>query len=75
MEGCEMEITIDKNELYNLIKKAIREVLEEKKFNFFLKNIPLVSKEEMEEIEKLYGKPTADKDIAYSETIEILNGK
>lgn len=66
-----MEITIDKNELYNLIKKAIREVLEEEKFKFFLKNIPLVSKEEMEDIEKLYGKPTADKDIAYSETIEI----
>lgn len=70
-----MEITIDKNELYNLIKKAIREVLEEEKFKFFLKNIPLVSKEEMEDIEKLYGKPTADKDIAYSETIEIWNGK
>jgi len=66
-----VEVTIDKNELYRLIKKAVREVLEEETLEFFLKNIPTISKEEMEDIEKLYGKPSADKEVAYSETVEI----
>jgi 2-phospho-L-lactate guanylyltransferase (CobY/MobA/RfbA family) len=67
----EVEVIIDKNELYSLIKKAVREVLEEETLEFFLKNIPLISKEEMEDIEKLYGKPSAGKEAAYSETIEV----
>lgn len=66
-----MEITVDKNELYSLIKKAVREVLHEEILELFLKNIPMSSKEEMEDIKKLYGKPSADKEVAYSETIEI----
>jgi hypothetical protein len=66
-----VEVIIDKNELYSLIKKAVREVLEEETLGFFLKSIPSISKEEMEDIEKLYGKPLADKKISYSETIEI----
>lgn len=51
-----MEVIIDKNELYDLIKKAVREVLEEETIEFFLKNIPPVSTGEMEDIKKLYGK-------------------
>ena len=66
-----MEVSIDKGELYGLIKKAVREVLHEESLEFFLKNIPLVSKEEMEDIEKLYSKPAAKRDAAYSETIII----
>jgi hypothetical protein len=66
-----MEITIDENELYSLIKKAVREVLQEETLELFLKSIPMVSKEEMEDIEKLYGKPSPDKEVAYSETVEI----
>ncbi len=66
-----MEITIDKNELYSLIKKAVREVLHEETLELFLKNIPAVSKEEMEDIEKLYGKPSEDKTVVCTETIEI----
>jgi hypothetical protein len=66
-----MEITIDKNELYSLIKKAVREVLHEETLELFLKSIPMVSKEEMKDIKKLYGKPSADKEVAYSETVEI----
>lgn len=66
-----MEVTIDKNELYSLIKKAVREALEEETLEFFLKNIPSISKEEMEDIEKLHGKPSEDKEVAYSETVEI----
>lgn len=66
-----MEITITKNELYSLIKEAVREVLHEESLEFFLKNIPLVSKEEMKDIESLYGKPSSAKEVAYTETIEI----
>ncbi len=66
-----MEVSIEKKELYSLIKEAVREVLQEERLEFFLKSIPLVSKEEMEDIEKLYGKPSSDKEIAYSETIKI----
>jgi hypothetical protein len=66
-----MEIAIDKNELYSLIKKAVGEVLHEETLKLFLKSIPMVSKEEMRDIKKLYGKPSADKEVAYSEIIEI----
>ena len=66
-----MEVTITKNELYSLIKEAVREVLHEESLEFFLKNIPLVSKEEMKDIESLYGKPSSAKEVAYTETIEI----
>ena len=66
-----MEITVDKKELYSLIKKAVREVLHEETLELFLKSIPMVSKEEMKDINKLYGKPSADKEAAYSETVEI----
>jgi hypothetical protein len=67
----EMEVIIDKNELYGLIKKAVREALEEEALEFFLKNISSISKEEMEDIEKLYGKPSTGKEATFSETIEV----
>jgi hypothetical protein len=67
----EMEVIIDKNELYGLIKKAVREALEEEALEFFLKNISSISKEEMEDIEKLYGKPSIGKEATFSETIEV----
>ena len=66
-----MEITTNKGELYDLIKEAVREVLQEESIDFFLKSIPHASKEEMEDIEKLYGKPPLHKKAAYNETIEI----
>ena len=66
-----MEISITKEELYELIKRAVKEVLQEESLEFFLKNIPMVSDEEMQDIEKLYGKPSSDKEIAYTEIIEI----
>jgi hypothetical protein len=66
-----MEITIKTDELYSLIKKAVREVLHEESLEFFMKNVPLVSKEEMEDIENRYGKPSPNKEVAFSETIEV----
>jgi hypothetical protein len=66
-----VEIIIDKNEPYSLVKEAVREVLHEERFEFLLKNVPFVSEEEMEDIKNLYDKPSAKKEVAYSETIEI----
>ncbi len=62
---------MDKDELYGLIKEAVREVLHEETLEFFFKNIPSVSKEEMKDIEILYGKPSTDKEVVYSENVEI----
>lgn len=66
-----MEVTINSDELYTLIKKAVREVLQEEALELFLKSAPVMSKEEMEDIERLYGKPSTEKETAYSETIEL----
>ena len=40
-----MEISITKEELYELIKRAVKEVLQEESLEIFLKNIPMVSDE------------------------------
>jgi len=66
-----MEVTINKDELYNLIKKAVREVLHEESVDYFLKNLPYVSKEEMDDIIKNHGKPDLGREAAYSESVEI----
>ncbi len=66
-----MKVITEKDELYKLIKEAVREVLNEEMVEIFLKNISLISKEEMKDIENLYGKPSSDKIAAFSETIEI----
>jgi hypothetical protein len=66
-----MEVTLDKKELLTLIKEAVREVFQEEVINIFLKSIPSVSQEEMQDIKKLYGEPSTGKEIAYSESIEI----
>lgn len=70
-EVKKMEISITKEELYELIKKAVREVLREESLEIVLNSIPVVSDEEMQDIEKLYGQPSSDKEIAYTEIIEI----
>lgn len=66
-----MKISTEKDELYRLIKEAVREVLNEEIMEIFLKKAPLISKEEMKDIENLYRKPSPDKIVAFSETIEI----
>jgi len=66
-----MEVTINKEELYLIIKQAVKEVLEEEKIDFFFKNLPSISSKEMEDINSTYGSPSQDKDIVFSETIEI----
>ena len=66
-----MEIVIEENELFRFIKKAVREVFQEETSKLFLKSISIVSKEEMKDIESLYGRPHPTKEVAFSETIEI----
>lgn len=65
------QLTVNKEELYGLIKEAVREVIHEESFELFLKNIPPVSEEEMGDIQKQHGKPSLKKDIGYSETVKI----
>ena len=66
-----MEIPISKSKLYDLVKKAMREAIQEEKIDIFLKGLPSVSEREMKDIEKLYGEPSKKKEVAFSETIEL----
>jgi hypothetical protein len=69
-----MLTTLTKKELYSIVKDAVREVMHEENENKtrnFLKQFPSVSKEEMEDIEHLYGKAPRKKHAARVETITI----
>ena len=66
-----MQVTVSKEELYTMIKDAVREVIQEKELHHILKSIPEVSDEEMQEITKKYGSPEKYHDVARSETIDI----
>jgi len=58
-----MQITINQDDLYSMIKKAVKDVIREERIEFILHNTPFVSPEEMEDIEKLYGKPKKRKAV------------
>ncbi len=66
-----IQIAINKEELKKIIKEAVKETVEEEKVENFFKSIPFVSNQEMEEINKLYGKPAEKKEPAYSEEMEV----
>ena len=66
-----MQVTVSKEELYTMIKDAVREVIQEKELHHILKSIPEVSDEEMQEITEKYGSPEKYRDIARSDTIDI----
>jgi len=53
------------------LKEIIKEAVEEERMENFLKSIPLVSKQEMEDISKLHGKPVKKKEPAYGEEMEV----
>ena len=65
-----MQITIDQKSLYKLIKKAVKEAIEEEEYKLFLARIPEVSDEEMKEIERIHGKP-GKKNVAHSVAVKI----
>ena len=65
------KINIDEKELYDLIKRAVRDVLQEEMFRHRLENLPFVSDEEMRDIEGAYGKPRTRKNTGRTESLEI----
>jgi hypothetical protein len=66
-----MELNVSRNELYSLIKEAVRDVLKEERFSFLLKDVPVVSREEMEDIERVHGKPSRSRQSVFTETVDI----
>jgi len=58
-----MQVSVTKDELYIMIKKAVKDVIHEEKIDLFLKNTPSVSPEEMTDIVNLYGKPKKRKAV------------
>ncbi len=66
-----MQVTVSKDELYSLIKDAIREVIDEKGIEHVIHSLPVISDEESKEIEQLYGSPEQYNDIANEETLDL----
>lgn len=67
-----MQVSITKDELYVMIKKAVKDVIHEEKIDFLLHNASEVSLDEMHDIEKLYGKKPPKKiSISRVETIDL----
>ncbi len=62
-----MKVAIELSELKNIIKEAVREVIQEEKIKLILQSLPYVSDKEMEDIIQKYGKPPKKKQIALSE--------
>ena len=65
------QVIVETDELYSLIKKAVREVIHEETSRLWLTNLPMVSDEENKDIERLYGNPEEKRDISFSETVDI----
>jgi len=65
-----MNITLEEKNLREMIKEAVREVLHEEEFAFFLSRIPEVSDGEQREIDEIHGEP-GEKVAAISVEVEI----
>lgn len=57
-----MELMIDEEKFYQLIKKAVSEAMEENIIKLKLSLIPYVEDDEMKEIEEIFGDPEKYKD-------------
>ncbi|HPA64166.1 MAG TPA: hypothetical protein PLM72_10055 [Spirochaetota bacterium] len=69
-----MQTTLTKKEIFSIVKDAVHQAIREENENKtknFLKQFPEVSKEEMNDIESLYGKAPRKKRAARVETIII----
>ena len=69
--GQKMPGQVKNKELYGLIKEALREVLREERFEYFLKSVPSVPPEEMEEIKRIHGSPRGKRRVSHSVTIKL----
>jgi DNA-directed RNA polymerase specialized sigma subunit len=69
-----MENNLSREELYELIKQAVRDVLREENIKLkpnSINDVETVSQEEMEDIINTHGKPSDEEEIAYTEEIEL----
>lgn len=57
-------VSIDIEELRKLIQESVREVFDSKMKELLLNLLPYVSDEEQKEIEKMFGEPDDDDDVA-----------
>ena len=64
-------IDLDKDELFGLIKKAMREVMQEEIGRTWLEGLPTVTDEEQEDIKRHYGSPDRPKKIASRKTVDL----
>ena len=63
--------TIDNDELFNLIKKAVREVVREEMGTVWPEGLATVTDEEQEDINRRHGKPDRPSKIESRETVEL----
>ena len=66
-----MQVVIEKNELYQIMKEAVRDVIREEYTALRLNFLDYISDEEMSDIINTYGKPAKEKNVCHSEMIEI----
>lgn len=66
-----MQLEITKEELYSMIKSAVKDVLHEEKMNFLVHSIPPVSEDEMQDIIALHGEAPGPKEVARREVLDI----
>ncbi len=64
-------IDINKDELLSLIKKAVREVMQEEMSRTWLEGLPMVTDEEQKDINRHYGKPERSHKIESRETVDL----
>jgi hypothetical protein len=64
-------IDIDRDELFGLIKRAVREVIQEEMGRTWLEGLPMVNDEEQEDINRHYGKPDRRTHAESRETVDI----
>ena len=62
-----MEVTLDEKKLYQLVKKAVSEAMDEKLKNLKLEMISYAEDKEMEEIKEIFETPEKYKNQEYVE--------
>lgn len=66
-----MQLDITKDELYTIIKSAVRDVLKEDKVKHILDSAPYVSDEEMEDIVAIHGDAPGPKEVSRTEVLDL----
>jgi len=64
-------IDLNKDELFSLIKKAVREVMQEEMSRAWLESLPMVTDEEQDDINRHYGKPEQPQKIESRGTVDL----